>query len=181
MTDWISVRERLPEEKKVVPVYHTEYGLCIGSCGWGKSKVWHIQPFKEESWKAPMSQRVTHWLPLPDLPEPEPLPVFCIGECAGFYPRHYVYHRDLGKEVATFPDKHKATITCDTLNKIWPQELGAQPPEPPRPEAPFCKDCAKWGWYDKGTVRNCYHHLKLTESTDSCGDFQVMILPESDI
>jgi hypothetical protein len=68
MGDWISIEERLPEKKGLYLVaYHpcywdcVEQELCVG-----------IDTFRGKStWAKKKYQRVTHWMPLPELPKGE--------------------------------------------------------------------------------------------------------------
>ena len=55
MMDWISVKDRLPEEEKLAIVYRPHY----------KQKI-YIQAW----WRGDQyDQSITHWMPLPEPPE----------------------------------------------------------------------------------------------------------------
>ena len=76
MNDWISVKERLPPEGKVVMIGHTDGDMKFSgflSCGqWYR----YVGKWIPESDRHHLEVKTpTHWLPIPDLPKPElPLP-----------------------------------------------------------------------------------------------------------
>ena len=59
MNNWISVKDKLPDHFKSVLVYDQEWGIRIDTLS--------ITPFEEFAHYG----YVTHWMPLPELPEQE--------------------------------------------------------------------------------------------------------------
>ena len=59
MSEWISVKDKLPDHFKPVLVYDQEWGIRIDTIS--------IKPFEEFTHYA----YVTHWQPLPEPPEKE--------------------------------------------------------------------------------------------------------------
>lgn len=59
MTEWISVKDRLPDNFKRVLVYDQEWGIRIDTIS--------IKPFEEFTHYG----YVTHWMPLPESPKQE--------------------------------------------------------------------------------------------------------------
>jgi len=59
---WISVEERLPEERAVVLVVRDEklYGRTV-TIGWHRCGKWEL----------PIGAKITHWMPLPEPPKEE--------------------------------------------------------------------------------------------------------------
>lgn len=69
MAEWISVKERLPEEKG-------EYFVAYHPCWWDDVKYDKrfvgLDTFRgKTSWARHKFQRVTHWMPLPEPPREE--------------------------------------------------------------------------------------------------------------
>ena len=66
MSEWISVKDRLPETKGE---YLVVYNPCHWDCVEDETKV-GIDSFRGKSaWAKKKYQRVTHWMPLPNPPE----------------------------------------------------------------------------------------------------------------
>ena len=69
MAEWISVKDRLPEEKgQYLVTYHPchwdnveENTICVGTDSFVNGKRWAKNKY----------QRVTHWMPLPEPPKGE--------------------------------------------------------------------------------------------------------------
>ena len=59
MSEWISVKDKVPESYTCVLVYDTEWGIRIDTVS--------IEPFEEFAHYG----YVTHWMPLPEIPEKE--------------------------------------------------------------------------------------------------------------
>ena len=59
MSEWISVKERLPEEKQRVIVRCERIGTSVGWILWGE---WMTDI-------GPSAGKITHWMPLPDPPK----------------------------------------------------------------------------------------------------------------
>ena len=60
MSEWISVKDRLPENDSCILIYDGDVGICI----YYKGK---FQDFDENGY--PFEKRyVTHWMPLPEPP-----------------------------------------------------------------------------------------------------------------
>ena len=59
MSKWISVKERLPEEKQRVIVRCERIGTSVGWILWGE---WMTDI-------GPSAGKITHWMPLPDPPK----------------------------------------------------------------------------------------------------------------
>lgn len=69
MTEWISVKERLPEKAG-------EYLVAYHPCYWDDVDTTHhevgIDTFRgKSSWAKKKFQRVTHWMPKPEPPKEE--------------------------------------------------------------------------------------------------------------
>lgn len=61
MAEWISVKDRLPEEGEVVVIYiKPEVGV-----GYAETDIYLMGDFDE------YSEAVTHWMPLPEPPKGE--------------------------------------------------------------------------------------------------------------
>lgn len=58
MNEWIKVSDKLPEENKDVLVYDSEVGICIA---WLDDEDWYALGLNYVD--------VTHWMPLPEIPE----------------------------------------------------------------------------------------------------------------
>lgn len=133
MDDWISVKDRLPEDARAVLVCDAEEGRsCKGQ--------WFTAGCAEWSWNDERVKNITHWLPIPDLPKAEPRLPFHYGYSETFE-RWRVYHRATGC-VCGFSSESEAQKVCDRLNKIQRTEPEDQLPEPSEPESgpslPFC-------------------------------------------
>ena len=65
--EWISVKDRLPEEGKRVFIYYDDYGATSMTIGLYRNSVYG------ECWLANMVEismkSITHWMPLPEPPE----------------------------------------------------------------------------------------------------------------
>lgn len=59
MSEWISVKERLPEEKQRVIVRCERIGTSVGWILWGE---WMTDI-------GPSAGKITHWMPLPEPPK----------------------------------------------------------------------------------------------------------------
>lgn len=59
MSEWISVKERLPEEQQRVIVRCERIGTSVGWILWGE---WMTDI-------GPSAGKITHWMPLPDPPK----------------------------------------------------------------------------------------------------------------
>ena len=59
MSKWISVKERLPEEKQRVIVRCERIGTSVGWIWWGE---WMTDI-------GPRAGKITHWIPLPEPPK----------------------------------------------------------------------------------------------------------------
>lgn len=59
---WISVKERLPKDFDQALVYDGDKHYPIGICHKGESGIWHSD-------MAYGMGTITHWMPLPELPE----------------------------------------------------------------------------------------------------------------
>ena len=69
---WISVEERLPEDDSAVLVYAV--GNNENSCVAMTSYTHHMHGYNIEGWRSPWQyffyeRKITHWMPLPELPE----------------------------------------------------------------------------------------------------------------
>ena len=65
MTDWISVKDRLPEKMKRVLVYDDHEGICKG---YRSEDYWSFEPCGDYALDS-LLYRVTHWMPLPESPK----------------------------------------------------------------------------------------------------------------
>jgi hypothetical protein len=65
MTNWISVKDRLPEELK--DVIATD-GKIVHEAHWYKHS--YMEELDWYNWKFGYWKDVTHWMPLPQLPKP---------------------------------------------------------------------------------------------------------------
>lgn len=66
MGEWISIKDRLPEEKGE---YLVTYHPCYWDNVYEELRV-GIDSFRGKSaWAKKKYQRVTHWMPLPELPK----------------------------------------------------------------------------------------------------------------
>lgn len=198
MTDWISVRDRLPEA-------HAHVLACRKPNFQGRNSWAEVLYFDGQYFRTSESDTstVTHWLPIPDLPKAEPRLPFSY-KCEGTWGPWAVFHVTRGR-ICHFSERMQAETACDTLNKMWQIEQKDQSSESKIPRCPQCdialsfivvnepitshkywecprcgketeirgkcKDCNLWGWYDEGSVRNCHYHQKFTEDTDSCDKF----------
>lgn len=66
--EWISIKEKLPRQGKVILICYTKYKrpkeICIAT-RWGSKKDWH---FNGDDYQFDDSE-VTHWMPLPKMPK----------------------------------------------------------------------------------------------------------------
>lgn len=73
VNEWVSVNDRLPEEKQSKITYDFEYVLCATTfgdvrpykfgtpIGWNEPHFWHGSGL--------MDEYVTHWMPMPEMPD----------------------------------------------------------------------------------------------------------------
>lgn len=66
MAEWISVKERLPEEKKAHYLCYLDDDS-IAVCYWSNISINGIR----WEWHNPNWKEVTHWMPLPEPPKEE--------------------------------------------------------------------------------------------------------------
>jgi hypothetical protein len=68
MSEWISVKDRLPEIGKEVLTFSLENGHIFFDCAYVDDDGVFADWFA--SWSARSLEHVTHWMPLPEPPEP---------------------------------------------------------------------------------------------------------------
>lgn len=73
MNEWVSVKDRLPDEKQSEITHDFEYVLCATTfgdvraykfgtpIGWNEPHFWHGA--------GKMDKYVTHWMPMPEMPK----------------------------------------------------------------------------------------------------------------
>ena len=109
--EWISVEERLPEDRMHYLVACTWNGI-----RWVTKLLWDGYRFHIKQ----AGSIVTHWQPLPE--PPKALPLFYMQPGSWLCPIHTVYLRGYGRIIA-LADQVKAQILCDKLNHAWALDL----------------------------------------------------------
>jgi len=119
---WISVEERLPEDRM-----HYLVACAWNGIRWVTKLLWDGYRFHIKQ----ANSIVTHWQPLPELPEPaeppepaESPPAFFIGAPREDSTYRGVYHIT-GRWVEGFSDEGEAIRLRDRLNKLWLQDKGS--------------------------------------------------------
>lgn len=73
MSEWISVKDRLPEFQASVLIFTGKsYRVCsLSSSGWSLSGSFHEVDYPDDDWDWDLTfiANVTHWMPLPEAPK----------------------------------------------------------------------------------------------------------------
>lgn len=121
MSEWISVKDRLPGKQKWVLVTTFEDDICQ-ACIIGEydgRPNWNVVPHSGNWFKSTNS--VTHWQPLPEPPRIEPDWLFYTQKMSSG--KYIVALSETGQKnraISPFPvEKNAAQSVADALNKLW--------------------------------------------------------------
>ena len=117
--EWIGVEERLPEDRR-----HYLVACTWNEIRWVTKLLWDGYRFHVKQ----ATSIVTHWQPLPELPEPaeppkEPGPFKRRDRFVAGRDRQWVCYQ--GVEIWEVDSIGEAQVECDQLNKLWAQDKGS--------------------------------------------------------
>ena len=119
MNDWISVRERLPKDDSPVMVGDASTNDSTTGCYYNEGVIAWAWDDRDAV------KQITHWMPIPDLPKPEPELPFRVTESDLYHDRYWVTHRTAGI-ITHCPKRERAQHVCDRLNLLWQLEKDCQ-------------------------------------------------------